>query len=46
MVQKTISFGFRMVLFIESSERAPWRKEKIMSPLGGLVSKMPGMDSR
>lgn len=28
MVQKSIIFGFRIVLFMESSERAPWREEE------------------
>lgn len=35
MVQKRIIFGFRMVLFMESSERIPWREKGEILPLDG-----------
>lgn len=42
MVQETLTFGFRiMVLFIDSSERAPWRKERHVT-----IKRAGGKDSR
>lgn len=45
MVQKSVIFGFRMVLLMESSEKAPWREEREISLLD-ISNTTPGTVSR